>query len=185
MLLLRIRLLRALAACRHKLMYNRKIPCARIHTRLFKKNTHRIVIAANLLLRPGISDKRGMDIRNQIDVDCPVIIRNPDRMEDPVETGRDVDLTLPEKPPRIRDPLRGIMIPADQKNHNAKLRQSHQKIIKQIHRLCRWYRLVINIPRNDHRVCRGLLRPFQNLLQNVPLILQHRKTVDPLADVKV
>ena len=77
------------------------------------------------------------------------------------------------------------MIPADQKNHNAKLRQSHQKIVKQIHRLCRWYRLVINIPRNDNRVCRGLLRPFQNLLQNIPLIFQHRKTIDPLADVKV
>ena len=87
MLLLRIRLLRALAACRHKLMYNRKIPCARIHTRLFQKNSHRIVIDANLFLRPGIPDKRRVDIRNQIDVNRPEVIRNRNRMKDPVEAG--------------------------------------------------------------------------------------------------
>ena len=77
------------------------------------------------------------------------------------------------------------MIPADQKNPDAKPRQSHQKIIKQIYSLCRWHRLVINISRNNNRVCCGLLCFFQNLLQNIPLILQHRKTIDPLADVKV
>lgn len=81
-----------------------------------------------------------------------------------------VNPLLPKNSTGIVNPLRGIMVSADDQDRNFRFqcRKCSQKPVKNPHRLSRWYRLIIHIP-CDHDCIRsqhsGILHHFpQNML---------------------
>ena len=89
------------------------------------------------------------------------------------------------KPTAKGQPLRGVVVAADGKHRHLSLRQMIKKIVAQCHSLRRRHRLVINISADQHTVRLLCGNAVNDLLQNIRLILQHRKAVHPLAQVQV
>ena len=65
-----------------------------------------------------------------------------------------VNPLLPKNSTGIIKPLRRIMVSADDQDRNFRFqcRKFCQKTVKNPHRLSRWYRLIIHIPRDHDRI---------------------------------
>ena len=83
------------------------------------------------------------------------------------------------------DPLRGVMISADSKDLYLPLRQSREKTVENLHRLGGGHSLVIDVPRQKNSLRLLPLRYGKYFVQNIFLILQHRKFIDALSDMQI
>ena len=103
----------------------------------------------------------------------------------PIINRRKVYPAAVHKPTAKGQPLRGVVVAADGKHRHLSLRQMIKEIVAQCHSLRRRHRLVINISANQHTVRLLCGHAVKDLLQNIRLILQHRKAMHPLAQVQV
>ena len=92
---------------------------------------------------------------------------------------------LRHKPAAKRHALRRVVVSADEKDLEVPLGQAHQKVVQQRHSLSGGYGLVVDIPGNHHAIRLLPVNDLQNFSQNILLVLQHGKFVDPLAQMQV
>ena len=81
--------------------------------------------------------------------------------------------------------LRAVVIAADEQHRDAALCKRNEKPVKQRDCLAGRDALVVHIARNHHRVRMLCVCDFQNLMQDIVLIVQHRDLIDPLAEMQI
>ena len=77
------------------------------------------------------------------------------------------------------------MISTDQKDRKLTHRQLIQEIIEQRNRLDRRNCLVIHIPRDNDAIWLFLIHAIHDLTQNIFLIVDHGKPIDPLSKMQI
>ena len=77
------------------------------------------------------------------------------------------------------------MVSADNKHWKIFFRKSCDKRVEYLHRLRRWDLLIVNIPREDHTIRLLVFCQIQDPFKNIFLILDHRKFINSLSDMKI
>ena len=83
------------------------------------------------------------------------------------------------------DPLRGIVVAADDEDIEVSPGQPDEELVKQAHSLRRGDGLVVDIPSDHHRVGLFFLCQGKNLVQNIRLIRYQGKLVQPFSQMQV
>ena len=112
-----------------------------------------------------------------------VIILQPDLQGIPIIGSCHVYLAFPHKLRPEGKPLRAVMIAADHEYFFLLIRQAGEKPVKHLHCLCGGRLPVVNVPGNQNPLRMAFLCNLQNLPENIFLILDHGKLIDPLADM--
>ena len=86
---------------------------------------------------------------------------------------------------RICDTLRRIMVAGNSKHAKARRHRIGQKRVEHRNSFSAWRRLVVNITSNQKRLNLPLFGNTQDLPQNMPLIIQQRDAIQPLANMQV
>ena len=73
------------------------------------------------------------------------------------------------------------MVAADEIHLEAALGKLHQKFVQQGHSLRRRHGFIVDVSGDEHSVRRLPVDDMEDLPENIALILQHGKAVDPLA----
>ena len=82
-------------------------------------------------------------------------------------------------------PLRGVVVSADEEYLKMPPGQLHQEFVQQCHCLGGGDGLVVDVSGDEHAVRRLAVRNVQDFFENIALVLQHGKSVDPLAQMQV
>ena len=82
-------------------------------------------------------------------------------------------------------PLRGVVVAADDQHGQLPPGQTAEKAVKQGHRLGRGHAFVIHVPGDEQGVRPLPVHDLQGPVQDIGLVLQHRDLADPLAQVQV
>ncbi len=85
----------------------------------------------------------------------------------------------------IAHALGRVMVAGDDDDPHARLGQALEKPIHERHGLGAGRGLVIQVPRNEHRIDPALAHEVHHLREHVALVLEHGKFADALADVQV
>ena len=144
-----------------------------------------LCVGADLLLRKIPAHMGRLQERQQINIHRAVCILQDHRFHLSAVHRRQMNAASLHEPPPEGQPLRGIVIAADDKNLQFPGGQFPEKPVKKLHRLPGGYGFIVDIPGQQH--CLGLFFVYdpQDFLQNEGLVLQHRKFVDPLSQVQV
>ena len=81
--------------------------------------------------------------------------------------------------------LRAVVVAADEQHRDAALCKRNEKPVKQRDCLAGRDALVVHIARNHNSVRMLCVCDFQNLMQNVVLIIQHGDLIDSLAEMQI
>ena len=121
----------------------------------------------------------------EINAHRAVFVRQGDGDHPAVIDGGDVDAPLCHEPSAEGQALRGIVVAADEEDLEVPPSQPDQKVVQQGHRLGGGHRLVVDVPGDEHGVRRLPIHDPEDLVENIPLVLQHGVLIDPLAQVQV
>ena len=88
-------------------------------------------------------------------------------------------------PSAVGNPLRRVMISADDKDLQPPSDKFIEEVVKQIDRLDRGNSLVVDIPGNQHCVRLLCLYQFNDSIKYIFLILDHGKTVDTFPQMQI
>ena len=146
---------------------------------------HGIGVALNVRVRKPAAHVRGLHKRKQPDVHRPERILQRDRRERTVIHGRDVDAAAIHDAPAEGEPLRRVVVAADEQHGHAACAQLGEKAVEQLDRLDRRHGLVVHVARYEHAVRLLVVQNGEDLPQDVRLILEHGKSVDTLAEMQV
>ena len=141
---------------------------------------HGIGVALNVRVRKPAAHVRGLHKRQQPDVHRSERIMQRDRRERTVIHGRDVD-----DAPAEGEPLRRVVVAADEQHGHAACAQLGEKAVEQLDRLDRRHGLVVHVARDEHAVRLLVVQNGEDLPQDVRLILKHGKFIHTLAEVQV
>ena len=114
-----------------------------------------------------------------------MLIGQRDRFHRSVIDGGDMDSSGFKESPAEGQPLRRVMVAADDQHREVPLRQTAEKIVQQGHSLRGGNGLVVDIACNQNSVGMLAVNDFDDLRQNEFLILDHGNLIDPFADVQV
>ena len=141
----------------------------------------RVRVGCNLRLRKESPDMDRLQEGQQIDLHRAVPVCQPERSHPAVIHRGQMDAAALHQPPAEGEAFRGVVVAADEEHLITALRKTHQEIIQQRHRLGGRHRFVVDVPGDQNAVRTLLLDDLQDLGQDMLLILQHGKLVDPLA----
>lgn len=96
-----------------------------------------------------------------------------------------MDARLVDEPVCEGEPLRRVMVAADDEHRQPALRQLHEEVVEQLHGLGGGHALVVHVARNQHAVRHLVADDMQNPGQDVLLVFQHGKLIGPLAQMQV
>ena len=145
---------------------------------------HRVRIGRDLFVEEA-ADRRRLDEGKHVNGHFPVFVFQEERPDLPVIDRRQMDAARVHQPRSEGDPLRRIVVAADDEHFQLSLRELHEKLVEQLHRLGGGDGFVVDIPREDDRVRRLAVDDIDNLLEDVLLIFDHGKLVDPFPQMKI
>ena len=179
-------LLRAAArAAGHELVRHEHVACSRIDVHVRDGGGYGVGVALDLRVREPAAHVRGLQKRQQPQVHRPDFVAQHDGRDRAAVDRRDVDAAAAHDPPAEGEPLRRVVVAADEQHWHAARAQLGQKSVEQLDGLGRRHGLVVYVACDQHAVRPLVVQDRENLTQDICLILQHRKAVDPLAEVQV
>ena len=99
---------------------------------------------------------------------------------------REVDAGTVHETVSEGDALRRVVVARDDEHAQPKCGELGEELVEELDRLRARNRLIVDITGEDDATVRLLLaQDRENLFQNVTLILQHRKRIDALPDMKI
>ena len=99
--------------------------------------------------------------------------------------GGDVDPSRVQQARAEGETLRAVVVAADQQHRKAARGKLHKKIVEQCDGLVGGNALVVDVACEQNGVGPLRVGEFQNLPEDIRLIVQHGNFIDPLADVQV
>ena len=168
-----------------KLMGHQHIADGRIHFHGLNGRRHRVRVGGDLPLGEAAPDMGGLHKRQQVELHRAVLVGEDHGFHLAVIDRGQVDAAALHEPTTEGHTLRGVVVAADDKNPQLPLGQAHQEVVQQRHRLGGGHRLVVDITGNQHPVRLLPVDDLKDFSQNILLVLQHGKIVDPLAQMQV
>jgi hypothetical protein len=176
-----------------ELMGHQDIACFFVYFHTSYCYLRRLLIAfrqsdASLILRPFLQRMPHggrLHEREQMDADFPIaVLQRYLQGLSPIHR-RYIYASPPHQLAAEGNPLRGVMVAADRQDLLPQIRQPGEEPVEHLHGLRGGHRLVIDVPRYEHRIHLLPLRYLQNLVQDIFLILCHGKLVDALSDMQI
>ena len=118
-------------------------------------------------------------------IDGAVFILQGDRLQHSIVFRRNVKSAFCQKAVAEAETLNGVVIPADEKHGQMTLPQIHQELVQKPDRFHGRNGFIIDVSGNQNDFYGFTVCDFQDLLQNIFLVLDHGKLVDPLSQMKV
>ena len=84
-----------------------------------------------------------------------------------------------------RDPFGGVVIAADGEDRQLPVGQFGEEPVQQTDGFGRGHGFVVEVARQQNSIHGAGVEERQDLLQNIPLVVQHGELADPLAEVQV
>ena len=139
-------------AAQNKLMGHQHVPLGRVDLPPINGIGHSLLVSRYLCLRIGMTKDGRFQVRQKIEMDRTVVVRQDYRRLCPLIDCRHVDpLALHETGGKIQ-PLGGVMVAADGKDRYIFPGQSREKFVQQTYRLGGRYGLIVEVPRQKDPV---------------------------------
>ena len=84
-----------------------------------------------------------------------------------------------------RDPLGGVVVAADGEDRQLPVGQLGEEPVQQTNGFGGGHGFVVEVARQQNSIHGAGVEERQDLLQNIPLVVQHGELADPLAEVQV
>ena len=94
----------------------------------------------------------GLHKGQQPEADIAVLVGEGDRLHFAVIDRGEVNARPLHEPPAKGQPLRRVVVAADDEDGEVPLCQAAEKLVKQRYRLGGWDRLIVDVPGDDHQV---------------------------------
>ena len=146
---------------------------------------HCIRIGVNLRVRIIPSYLRCFDERKRIDMHLPVSIFCHIMCQRPRIFRCDMDIICLEQSASEVQPLVRIVISTDHIDRKLTAGKLLQKCIQKLHCALTRNRLVEHVPRDQNRIHFLCLRDFENLIQDILLILSQIKIIQGFAQMQI
>ena len=169
----------------HELVRHEHVARSRIDVHVRDGFGHGVGVALDLRVREPAAHVRGLQKRQQPYGYGAEFVAQHDGRDRAAVDRRDVDAAAVHDPPAEGEPLRRVVVAADEQHWHAARAQLGQKSVEQLDGLGRRHGLVVHVARNQHAVRPLIVQNGEDLPQNICLIFQHRKAVDPLAEMQV
>ena len=135
-------------------------------------DSHGVIVACYLQLGMGSSYMNGLDEREQVAVYRAVFIRQVDTCRFSPIDGGDMDLAVFQDPAGKGEPVRRIMIAADNQDGKIQPVERTEEVIQQMDRFPGGNGLIVNVSSNENAVRLFFPDDGKDLPENIFLIFQ-------------
>ena len=161
------------------------VPRRRGNIHMLHGAAERVGIALDDCVRIKAADVRGLDEREQIKPHLAIGVRDRHRLHAPIIDRREMHAARRHKPRAERDALRRIVVAGDGEHRNVPPGQLGKKRIEKLDRLGARHGAVVNIARDHDRVGALLVRPAEDLFENVFLVIDQGKLIDTSPEMEI
>ena len=161
------------------------VPRRRVDIHMLRGAAERVGIALDDCVRIKAADVRGLDERKQIKPHLAIGVRECHRLHAPIIDRREMHAARRHEPRAERYALRRIVVAGDGEHRNVPPGQLGKERIEKLDRLGARHGAVVNIARDHDRVGVLVVRPAEDLFENIFLIIDQGKLIDTSPEMEI